>query len=190
MEAEFTRQPIAARRYAATRAGRFPSPRAHTGIRCGIRLAAKFWMLRSFSMRSAFLNVVISGSAFFAPGSDRWLRYLQRNGTELHRLREQSVKDRNIQSRDPRRYTPVQRQAPRVGGLLQLPSAPGSPRWSNPIGTVSGKNHCQSVTDVLRPYKCSKCGAREAEVTIGWGVLGCNSRSQRERGPLILSGSL
>jgi dihydroxyacid dehydratase/phosphogluconate dehydratase len=47
-------------------------------------------------MQNAFPNVGISGNAFLAPGSNRWLRYLRRNGTELHRLREKSVKDRNI----------------------------------------------------------------------------------------------
>jgi hypothetical protein len=47
-------------------------------------------------MQRAFPNVGMSGNAFLAPGSNRRLRYLQRNGKERHRLREKSVKDRNI----------------------------------------------------------------------------------------------
>jgi hypothetical protein len=47
-------------------------------------------------MQRAFPNVGMSGNAFLAPGSNRRLGYLQRNGTERHRLHEKSVKDRKF----------------------------------------------------------------------------------------------
>jgi hypothetical protein len=47
-------------------------------------------------MQRAFPYVGMSGNAILAPGSNRRPWYLQRNGKERHRLREKSVKDRNI----------------------------------------------------------------------------------------------
>src|SRR5712692_505221 len=39
-----------------------------------------------------------------------------------------------------------------MGGLLQLQSTARSPRWADPIRAALGKNRCQCVTCVLRPY--------------------------------------
>ena len=46
--------------------------------------------------------------------------------------------------------------AARMGGLLQLPPAPWSPRRANPLRAAPGKENVgQRVTEVLRPYKGS-----------------------------------
>src|SRR5438105_1862962 len=40
-----------------------------------------------------------------------------------------------------------------MGGLLQLPPAPRSPRWADSLRAALGKERaCQRVTEVLRPY--------------------------------------
>src|SRR5256884_7907016 len=59
-----------------------------------------------------------------------------------------------------------------MGGLLQLPPAPRSPRWADSLRAALGKETaCQRVTEVLRPYKslrfASGCHQIFARGTVG-----------------------
>ena len=62
--------------------------------------------------------------------------------------------------RHHRRHPPVQRQAERVGGLLQLPPAARGPGRPDPVRTTTGKGESRSVTGVLRTYTFEKWSGR------------------------------
>ena len=64
----------------------------------------------------------------------------QRQGREITPHRRRGVLPAPRRRRH-RRHRPVQRQAPRVGRLLQLPPTPRRPRWTDPLRTTTTEDH-------------------------------------------------
>jgi transposase InsO family protein len=81
-----------------------------------------------------------------------------------HRVDEQEFYQLLDKRRHRRRHPFVQRQASGMGGLLQLPPAPRSPRRADAIRAAPGqKNLCRGVTEVLRPYTLEVVGGTGIE---------------------------
>ncbi len=62
--------------------------------------------------------------------------------------------------RHHRRYSPLQHEAARVGGLLQLPSSAWCPRWTDTLRTASRQD------EELECHRCSWTVQREGHVSL------------------------
>ena len=70
-----------------------------------------------------------------------------------HRVDDQEFYQLLDQRRHYRRHSPLQREAQRVGGLLQLPPAARGLGGPDPVRTAPGESESRNVTGVLRTYK-------------------------------------